>query len=113
MRDLPTAADKTEQATAIDGGARMCQAGRLHATTLMELRRVCDTAADALCAREADRRAGVLTPKLTAFHDRRVGHSLAAYRAAWESFYGREDDGRSIADVLQVYLMSIGRAVLL
>jgi hypothetical protein len=113
MRDLPTAADLRVPATAIDGGARPCQAGRIHGTTLIELRRVCDTAADALCAREADRRAGVLTPKLTAFHDRRVSHGLAAYRAAWESFYGREDDGRSIADVLQVYLMNIGRAALL
>jgi hypothetical protein len=74
---------------------------------VIELRKVCDVAADALCAREVDRRAGALTLTSGEFHDGRVWHALAAYRVAWEAFHEVEDDGRSLADVLCVYLANL------
>lgn len=65
-----------------------------------------------MCPRETNRRAGALLPKLTALHDGRVLFGLARYLTAWGSFHGREDDGRSVADVLHAYLVDVGRAAL-
>ena len=62
-------------------------------------------AADALLARETDRRAGALTARLAAFHDDRVFQQLRAYRSAWEAHHGRLDaHGESAAEVLGEYL---------
>lgn len=68
--------------------------------TPTKLRRICATTADALCARETNRRTGAPTPNLTALHDGPVLSGLAAHRTAWGSLHGRENDGRSMADVL-------------
>lgn len=58
------------------------------------MRLACVMGADALIAREVDRRAGLLTPELTAFHDSRVRLALDAVTRS----------GGSEAEVLMIFI---------